>query len=56
MGDDARRSVVDRSGRVHGYRNLWVADGSLHPSNGGVNPVLTIFALALRTADQLRSA
>ncbi|MFN8502781.1 GMC family oxidoreductase [Kouleothrix sp.] len=50
MGDDPRTSVVDRWGRVHGHDNLYVADGSVHVTNGGFNPVLTIMALAFRTA------
>ncbi|MFI7132159.1 GMC oxidoreductase [Nonomuraea sp. NPDC050153] len=53
MGDDERTSVVDRWGRVHGHDNLYVADASVHVTNGGVNPVLTIMALAFRTAGQL---
>lgn len=53
MGTDPARSVTDPTGRVHGHRNLWVADGSLHVTNGGVNPVLTILALAYRTATTL---
>lgn len=53
MGDDPATSVTDPSGRVHGYDNLWVCDGSVHVTNGGVNPVLTIMALAFRTADKL---
>jgi choline dehydrogenase-like flavoprotein len=53
MGNDPSTSVTDPSGRVHGYDNLWVSDGSLHVTNGGVNPVLTILALAFRTADNL---
>jgi choline dehydrogenase-like flavoprotein len=55
MGDDPAASVTDPWGRVHGHRNLWVADGSLHVTNGGVNPVLTILALAHRTAVHLAS-
>lgn len=50
MGDDPRSSVVDRWGRVHGQSNLYVADGAVHVTNGGFNPVLTIMALAFRTA------
>ncbi len=50
MGEDPRRSVTDAWGRVHGHRNLFVADGSLHVTNGGFNPVLTIMALAFRVA------
>ncbi len=53
MGVDPATSVTDPSGRVHGYDNLWVCDGSVHVTNGGVNPVLTIMALAFRTADNL---
>lgn len=50
MGDDPATSVVDPTGRVHGHDNLWVADASVHVTNGGFNPVLTIFAMAHRTA------
>jgi choline dehydrogenase-like flavoprotein len=53
MGDDPSTSVTDPFGRVHGYDNLWVSDGSVHVTNGGVNPVLTILALAFRTAENL---
>ncbi len=53
MGDDPATSVTDRYGRVHGYRNLFVVDGSVHVTNGGVNPVLTILALAFRTSEHL---
>ena len=53
MGNDPRTSVTDAQGRVHGHDNLWVADGSVHVTNGGFNPVLTILALALRTSRNL---
>ncbi|WP_020614907.1 GMC family oxidoreductase [Paenibacillus daejeonensis] len=53
MGHDPASSVTDPLGRVHGYRNLWVCDGSVHVTNGGVNPVLTILALAFRTSENL---
>lgn len=53
MGDDPRISVTDRWGRVHGQENLFVVDGSLHVTNGGFNPVLTIMALAFRSADHI---
>lgn len=53
MGDDPAGSVTDRWGRVHGHDNLWIMDGSVHVSNGGFNPVLTIMALALRSARHL---
>lgn len=51
MGADPRSSVVDPHCRVHGHDNLFVADGSVHVTNGGFNPVLTIMALAFRTAE-----
>jgi choline dehydrogenase-like flavoprotein len=53
MGDDPRHSVTDPWGRVHGHDNLWIMDGSVHVTNGGFNPVLTIMALALRSARRL---
>jgi choline dehydrogenase-like flavoprotein len=46
MGKDARSSVTDRTGRVHGIENVYVADGSLLGNPGGSNPSLTIQALA----------
>ena len=56
MGDDPQTSVVDRNCRVHGYDNLYIADGSVHVTNGGFNPVLTIMALAFRTAEHVAQA
>ena len=53
MSDDPRTGVVDRDGRVHGFENIYVGDGSVHVTNGGFNPVLTIFALAFRLAQHL---
>jgi choline dehydrogenase-like flavoprotein len=53
MGKDPHTSVVDQWGRVHGHDNLFVADGSVHVTNGGFNPVLTILALAFRTAEHI---
>lgn len=53
MGDDPAASVVDRWCKVHGHDNLYIADGSVHVTNGGFNPVLTIMALAWRTAEHI---
>ena len=53
MGIDPATSVADAFGRVHGHENLWVMDASLHVTNGGFNPVLTIYALAFRCAEHL---
>jgi choline dehydrogenase-like flavoprotein len=53
MGKDPRRSVTDARGRAHGVAGLYVADASLLPSSIGVNPQITIMALAQRVAHHL---
>jgi len=45
MGDDPTTSVTNKFGQVHDIDNLFIADGSLHVTNGGFNPSLTIMAL-----------
>jgi choline dehydrogenase-like flavoprotein len=54
MGDDPERSVVNGWGRSHDVRNLFVVDGSIFVTSGGVNPTSTIQALALYIADQMK--
>ena len=49
IGADEERGVIDRDGRVFGYERMLVTDGSAIPANPGVNPSLTITALAERT-------
>lgn len=46
IGRNAQEGVVDESGEVFGYKNMRVIDGSIIPGNLGVNPSLTITALA----------
>jgi cholesterol oxidase len=46
IGTGPENGVVDDQGRVFGYRNLRVLDGSIIPGNLAVNPSLTILALA----------
>ncbi|HLH92252.1 MAG TPA: GMC family oxidoreductase [Xanthobacteraceae bacterium] len=53
MGDRADDSVTNADGRTWDVPNLWICDGSLFPTCGGVNPSLTIYALAARTADRM---
>ncbi|HEU5332818.1 MAG TPA: GMC family oxidoreductase [Actinocrinis sp.] len=48
IGADAERGVVDPYHRVFGYEGLHVVDGSAVPANLGVNPSLTITAMAER--------
>lgn len=45
MGADPKTSVTNKHGQVHDIDNLFIADGSLHVTNGGFNPALTIMAL-----------
>ncbi len=53
MGDDPRTSVVGSDGRSWDIDNLFVCDGSLFPTAGGVNPSMTIVANSLRIADRI---
>jgi cholesterol oxidase len=46
IGDGPEHGVVDNVNRVYGYENLMVCDGAAIPANPGVNPSLTITALA----------
>ncbi|HWH02515.1 MAG TPA: GMC family oxidoreductase [Gemmatimonadales bacterium] len=58
MGDDPGTSVVDPHCRVHGVKNVFVADGAPFVSQADKNPTWTILALSLRTseyvADQMK--
>ncbi len=56
MGADPGRGVVDASNRVFGYENLLVCDGAAVPANPGVNPSLTITALAERAMSKVPPA
>ncbi|EWS81800.1 glucose-methanol-choline oxidoreductase [Brachybacterium phenoliresistens] len=51
MGTDPATSATAPDGHVWGHENLFVADGSTHVTNGGVNPVLTILANSLRISE-----
>ena len=53
MGADPGDSVVDADGRAWDIPNLWICDASLFPTCGGVNPSLTIQALACRTGARI---
>jgi cholesterol oxidase len=46
IGPDRQRGVVDGANHAYGYENLLVCDGSAIPANPGVNPSLTITAVA----------
>jgi len=56
MGRDAQSGVVDMNCAVHGYPGLYVIDGSVAPGNPGVNPSLTIAALAEHAMSRIAPA
>jgi len=53
MAADAARGAVGRDGALFACRGRHVADASLLPSSCGINPQLTIMALATRVAERL---
>ncbi len=54
MGNDPARSVVNAWGRSHDVKNLFIVDGSIWVTGGGVNPTSTIQAIALYVADSMK--
>ena len=54
MGFDPRTSVVNADCRSWDIPDLWICDGSVFPTAGGVNPSETIRAITCRTADRIR--
>ncbi len=53
---NAKHGAVRPDGRAHEIQNLYVADGSILPTACGVNPMLTIAALAHHIAQQIKAA
>ena len=53
MADSPERGVIDADHRVFGVPNLFIADGSVMPTQGSANPALTIMALSSRLAQRL---
>jgi len=56
MAATEQDGVVDAFGRSFAVPNLFIADGSILPTQGSANPALTIMALAARIADRLAAA
>jgi choline dehydrogenase-like flavoprotein len=53
MGRDPQTSVADPRGQLHDVEGVWVGDASAFPTPSGTNPMITIMALASRTADNI---
>lgn len=53
MGSDPATSVADPDGQLHDTPGVWIGDASAFPTASGTNPMLSVMALAHRTADAL---
>lgn len=56
MGSDPATSVADPRGELHDTPGVWIGDGSAFPTSSGTNPMITIMALASRTAEHISQA
>jgi choline dehydrogenase-like flavoprotein len=54
MGNDPKTSVVDKHCKLHDVDNVFVVDASVHVTNGGFNPVLTIMAIAYYASNYIK--
>jgi choline dehydrogenase-like flavoprotein len=55
MGSDPRQAVCDSHGEVFGVAGLFIADASAFPLSSGVNPMITVMALAHHTAQYVKA-
>jgi choline dehydrogenase-like flavoprotein len=56
MGRDPATSVANTDGEMHDVKGVWIGDGSACPTSLGANPMITIMALAARTADKMAAS
>lgn len=56
MGISPKIAPVQPSGETFEVKNLYVADGSLFPTSVGVNPMVTIEAIALHVARHISTS
>ncbi len=55
MGSDISEGVINANNEVFGYKNMLIVDGSMISANPGVNPALSITAIAERAMDRIPS-
>jgi cholesterol oxidase len=55
IGRNAEEGVVNEYFEVHNYPGMYIIDGSIVPANPGVNPALTITALAEYAMSKIKS-
>jgi choline dehydrogenase-like flavoprotein len=53
MGADPQASVAGPWGELHDTKGVWIGDGSAFPTSSGTNPMISIMALAHRTAEAI---
>jgi cholesterol oxidase len=53
MGENSSEGVIDKDNKIFGYKNLYIIDGSMISANPGVNPSLSITAIAEHAMDQI---
>jgi choline dehydrogenase-like flavoprotein len=56
MGVDRQESVANPWGELHDVKGVWIGDGSAFPTPSGTNPMISIMALAHRTAEAIAGA
>jgi choline dehydrogenase-like flavoprotein len=53
MGDDPKKSVLNKFNQSHDHKNLFVVDGGCFTSAGWQNPTMTILSLSMRASEYL---
>ncbi len=56
MGTDLATSVADPRGELHDVKGVWIGDASAFPTSSGTNPMVTVMALAHRTAGMISAS
>ena len=56
MGADPATSAANPWGELHDVKGVWIGDGSAFPTATGTNPMISVMALAHRTAEAIAAA